>query len=135
MPHYQLEIYGKEDPEPDQYYIFQYAKNDVWNDTLLSWSFFNDFAANGKYLNALPVNVIDTDVEVFDVQVRALSVDQDYLLFIDQCIFNYMPNMFFSPPPATVTGNVSNGALGYFYAASVSVSRKIVVERKHYHTD
>lgn len=129
LPHYQLYVHGQDDPEPNQFYVFQYAKNGVWNDTLMSWSFLSDFAVNGKYLEQTPISIIETYSDVFEVEVRSLSVEQEYLLFIDQCFYSYMPNMFFSPPPATVKGNITNGALGYFAAASVSVSKKITVRR------
>jgi hypothetical protein len=135
LPHYQLRVYGQEDSEPYQFYIFQYAQNDRWNDTLMTWSFLNDLACNGTYLKGVPINVLGTYDDEFEVQVRAIGVEQNYLHFIDQCIFNYMPNMFFSPPPATVTGNISNGGLGYFYAASVTTSEKRVVRKSQFFTE
>lgn len=130
LPHYQLLVYGQEDPEPNQFYIFQYEQDGCWNDTLMSWSFLSDFALNGRYLNGVPISIIDSDLDQFETKIRALSVEQEYLLFIDQCIYNYMPNMFFSPPPATVKGNISNGALGYFVVASVSVSKSVTIRKE-----
>jgi len=130
LPHYQLLVYGAEDPEPNQFYIFQYQKEGRWNDTLMSWSFLSDFAMNGKYLEGAPISIIESYKEQFEVKVRALSVEKEYLLYIDQCIYNYMPNMFFSPPPATVKGNISNGALGYFVATAVSVSEPLVIRKE-----
>jgi len=132
LPHYQLLVFGQENPQPDQFYVFRYARNGVWNDTMLSWSFLNDFAINGKYIQGAPATVIESTCDEFDVMLSVASVEQEYLQFIDHCIYSYMPDMFFSPPPATVTGNVTNGALGYFAAASVSVSQPLTIRKRDF---
>lgn len=129
LPHYQVYVYGQDDPEPDQFYVFQYAKNGNWNDTLFYWSFLSDLTINGKYVEKAPLSIIETYSDRFDLQLRSLSVEQEYLLFVDQVFYNYMPNMFFSPPKANVYGNISNGAFGYFAAASVSTSEKVTIRK------
>ena len=132
LPHYQVYVYGQDDPEPDQFYVFQYAKNGNWNDTLFYWSFLSDLTINGKYVEKAPLSIIETYSDRFDLQLRSLSVEQEYLLFVDQVFYNYMPNMFFSPPKANVYGNISKGAFGYFAAASVSTSEKVTIRKSDY---
>lgn len=123
-PHFTVMVYGQDCDTPDQFYMFQYAVNGVWNDTLLynSMAMYSDAVSNGEYLNGYNVAIIETYEKELEIQVRSLSINEQYFWFMDACVFNYMPNMFFSPPKATVFGNISNDALGFFLATSIRES-------------
>jgi hypothetical protein len=132
LPHYEIFISGQDDPTPDQNFVFQFAMNDKWDGNFVNWGYYTDFITNGAYLDKQRVTLVSTYDLEFDFQVRALSVSIDYMWFMDKCIFNVMPNMFFSPPPANVKGNISNNAFGYFNASSVNYSEKIRIKKEDY---
>ncbi len=81
-------------------------------------------ATDGETLIGESVAIIESMADSLEVQVMAMSTGEDYAWFINDAIFNYMPNMFFSPPKANVQGNLSNGAFGFFLASSVHFSEK-----------
>ncbi len=126
-PHFEILVYGQECPQPNQYYFFQHAVNGVWRDTLLSWTPFSDFVGNGQYVKGNGIGIFETDEDSVKIKVRALSCDETLFWFFDRLMFNIMPNMFFSPPPANVQGNISNGALGFFWATSIFETKEYVV--------
>ncbi len=121
LPHINVLIYGQDCETPDQHYMFQYAINGVWNRNFIddAMAMYSDALINGSYISAYDIGIIETREEVIEVQVRSLSISEEYVWFLDACTYNYMPNMFFSPPKANVQGNISNGALGFFNANSV----------------
>jgi hypothetical protein len=130
LPHGEIFIWGQESPVPNQYYLFQYALNGKWNDSLITQGYYYDMLNNGKYLEEVSAGIFSTYDEDVTLRLRSISVDEQYFWFLDACIWNVMPNMFFSPPPANVKGNVSNGALGYFRACSVNYSETIHFKMK-----
>jgi len=132
MPHYEILFWGQEDPTPKQFYLFQTSINGVWNDTILSMGYINDFVSNGQYYSEEQIGIIANYLDSFEVQVKSIGVEEDYMWFLDKCIWNTMPNMFFSPPQANVKGNISNGAFGYFYSGSVNYSQKFTVKRSDF---
>jgi hypothetical protein len=118
-PHGEVLIWGQESPTPNQFYVFQFGINGNWNDTLLQQGFYTDFMYNGAYFEGESIGFFSSLDDSVTIAVRSFSVEEEYFWFLDACIWNIMPNMFFSPPPANVKGNVSNGAFGYFRASSV----------------
>jgi hypothetical protein len=124
MPHYEILIYGQDPPGEDQFFIFKYSLNGEWADTLYKWSIYTDIFSNGEYLDGESIAIMESKADSLEVQVMSMSVSEDYAWFVNDAIFNYMPNMFFSPPKANVKGNISNGAFGFFLASSVHLSEK-----------
>lgn len=121
IPHINILVSGYDCETPDQFYMFQYAINGEWNKNLIdnALAMYSDAFNNGGYLKDYSMATLETNEDVIEIQVRALSITEDYVWFLDACTYNYMPNMFFSPPKANVQGNISNGALGFFNANSV----------------
>jgi hypothetical protein len=121
LPHINVLIYGQDCETPDQHYLFQYSVNGNWDNHFIddAMAMYSDALINGSYISAYNIGVIETMEEVIEVQVRSLSISEEYVWFLDACTYNYMPNMFFSPPKANVQGNISNGALGFFNANSI----------------
>jgi hypothetical protein len=124
MPHYEILIYGQDPPEEDQFFLFKYSLNGEWADTLYTWSIYTDIFSNGEYLGGESIGIMESMADSLEVQVMSMSISEDYAWFVNDAIFNYMPNMFFSPPKANVKGNISNGAFGFFLASSVHFSEK-----------
>jgi hypothetical protein len=129
MPHYEILVYGQDPPEPDDFFLFKYSIDGVWADTLYKWSIYTDIFNNGEYLDGESVAIMESRADSLEVQVVSMSICEDYAWFINDAIFNYMPNMFFSPPKANVQGNISNGAFGFFLASSVHYSEKRMLYR------
>jgi hypothetical protein len=132
MPHYEILVYGQDSPVPDQFYLFKHSIDGAWVDTVYYWSIHLDVFWNGEYLQGESVAIVESPADSLEVQVMSMSVCEDYVWFVDAVIWNFMPNMFFSPPKANVRGNVNNGALGFFHATSVSYSEKRMIHRKDF---
>ncbi len=132
MPHYEILIYGQDPPGPDDFFLFQHSVNGEWADTLYKWSIYTDIFNNGEYIDGESVAIIESVADSLEVQVMSMSIGEDYAWFINDAIFNYMPNMFFSPPKANVQGNISNGAFGFFLATSVDLSEKKMLYRANH---
>ena len=135
MPHYEILIYGQEPPEPDDFFLFKYSIDGEWADTLYKWSIYTDIFTNGEYLDGESIAIMESREDSLEVQVMAMSISEDYAWFVNDAIFNYMPNMFFSPPKANVQGNVSNGAFGFFLASSVHFSEKTMLYKSDFFSD
>ena len=129
MPHYEILVYGQDPPEPDDFFLFKYSIDGVWADTLYKWSIYTDIFNNGEYIEGESVAIMESRADSLEVQVMSMSICEDYAWFVNDAIFNYMPNMFFSPPKANVQGNISNGAFGFFLASSVHFSEKRMIYR------
>jgi hypothetical protein len=134
VPHYEILVYGQDPPEPDDFFLFKYSVNGVWADTLYRWSIWADIFSNGEYLKGESIGIIESTADSLEIQVVSMSVSENYAFFVNDAIFNYMPNMFFSPPKANVQGNINNGGLGYFLTSSVSYSEKTTLYRRDYET-
>ncbi len=135
VPHYEILIYGQDPPEPDDFFLFKHSINGVWADTLYKWNVYTDIFNNGEYLDGESVAIMESRDDSLEVQVMSMSISEDYAWFINDAIFNYMPNMFFSPPKANVQGNVSNGAFGFFLASSVDFSEKRMLYKRDFTGD
>ena len=118
-PHWEILIYGQDNPDINECHMFQYAVNGVWQDTLLYAGLYTDWLSNGEYINGESMFIYATYDERVEVRVRAVSIELDYFWFVGNCIWAVMPDMFFSPPRANVEGNITNGALGFFRASAV----------------
>lgn len=132
LPHYEILLFGEEVAPNNGYYLFEYAINDVWTDTLskanllwLGW-LHSDRVEGGQ------VSIFTAREEVFEVQLRSFSINEEYFMLLNNCFVNLQPNMFFSPPKANVPGNISNDALGFFIASSVHYSSKRLVHKKDF---
>lgn len=130
-PHYEIHFWGQELPEPGQFYLMKYSINDVLIDSIWNYSLFNDFIDNGMYLDDAMVAVFDSEEDTLTVEIELYSIEESYFYFIDQCMMNTMPSMFFGGPPANIKGNISNSALGWFSASAVSRAQAATVAVKN----
>ena len=119
QPHWEILIYGQDNPDRDESHMFQYAINGEWQDTLLYAGLYTDWLSNGDYINGESVAIYATYEERVEIKLRSVSIDTDYFWYAGNCIWAVMPDMFFSPPRANIKGNVSNSALGFFRASAV----------------
>ena len=119
------------------YYLFKYFINGTLeSDTVLEYSFVDDTFIDGVTFDTLGINITPVyyvdhkDLEVGDVvKLDVMSIDKsynDYLISV--LIQSEFQGGLFSGPAANVKGNLSNGALGYFYASDVSSAETIVFQ-------
>ncbi len=121
---YDVLFYGKE-PEPlgNSYMYLLYINQVLYSDSLSEISFGNDDFINGRYIR---------DYIVY--RIREADIHPDYawvtleLHSISPAYYDYLSAMLLetvwkgSPwdgPPANVTGNINNGAKGFFRASEV----------------
>lgn len=119
MPHWEILLYGQDDPDRDDCQLIQYAINGEWQDTLLYAGIYADWIVNGQYINGEQIAIYSTYDETVEVKLRSVSIEEQFLWFVDNMIWAVMPNMFFSPPRANIKGNISNEALGFFRASAI----------------
>lgn len=109
-----------ENPEKGDYVLLKYAQNEVLQDSVKRWSFYSDNVMNGeKFENMLIFG--DIEGKVGDkITVYTYSISKETFDFVTAASSSLMePLPFFPPPGASIKGNISNGALGYFQASAV----------------
>ncbi len=140
---YQFSYYGPESPEQGNNYMWLvYLNNNLATDTLREVLFQEDDAVNGQYINGIDLywffdetvkryarekKQISADSTVYfypdtiQARMEMFSISENYLGFLYSAMAETAWNTgLFSAPPANVPSNVSNNALGYFYAAAVT---------------
>jgi hypothetical protein len=124
------------DPPSTDFYRFIISKNDkVLTDTLDEWFVTDDRFINGMYTYGATVAYLDQASEEEKltngdkITVEMNSIGKEYARFIgDSQSEIWGSNPLFSGPSANVKGNISNGAIGFFAAFSVSRSYTFAVE-------
>jgi len=122
-------LFAKDPAETEDFYAFKVVKNGIQQtDSLPEIIVQNDQLFNGNYTNGVSVQFLDDDkpgekVSLGDTIVfEMFGITSEYYNFIVQAqTALFGSNPLFSGPPANVTTNLSNGALGFF--AGVNVRR------------
>ncbi len=123
-----------QDPPSMDYYRFLVSKNGkMLTDTLDEWFVTDDRFFNGNYVYGAPIaylqgDKIDEILKAGDlITVEMNSIGKEYATFISQAQAEIRgSNPLFSGPPANVKGNLSNGAIGFFGAYSISRASAVV---------
>ncbi len=115
--YYYVKLYAQEHPFPgDFYYWGVYNENIYLTNSLLKLYFASDKFINGSYINGLRVQVL-TARQGSWVTLQMVSIPKDYynycIAIIKETLYTDDP---FQAAPANILGNISNGALGFFYA-------------------
>jgi len=122
------------DPPTEDYYLFNIYKNNVLiTDTISEPLVVDDKLYNGNYTNGIGVGYLrdrrlGEKANIGDsVMLEVWRIDKSFYKFMMQLRETVRPQTpLFSGPPANVKGNISNGAIGYFTAYSVSRARNVV---------
>ncbi len=119
------------------YYVFKALVNGVLvTDTLNELIIQNDDLFDGNYTYGITSQfLMDSGDEYLKpgdvVTFEANGITEEYYNFLLQAqTESFGQNPLFSGPPANVSTNLSNGALGFFTAYSVSRASKVVPEEK-----
>lgn len=122
------------DPPTEDYYLFNVYKNNIlMTDTISEPFVVDDKLYNGNYTNGIGVGYLrdrklGEKANIGDsVMLEVWRIDKNFYKFMMQLRETVQPQTpLFSGPPANVKGNISNGAIGYFAAYSVSRARNVV---------
>jgi len=125
-----------QDPPTKDFYRFLVSKNGrMLSDTLDEWFVTDDRFFNGNYVYGAPIAYLQGDkldeiLKAGDlITVEMNSIGQKYESFIIEAQAEIRgSNPLFSGPPANVRGNLSNGAIGFFAAYSVSRASAVVTD-------
>lgn len=116
-----------DNPQKGEYFMFKYSRNGVMNDSIASWSYYDDLIANN-------VHFIDTRIfaniygHVGDtIVVYTYSTNKLYNTFIESAQKSLQePIPFMSQPGGEAVTNVSNGAVGFFLATAVRTKETLL---------
>ena len=127
-----------QDPPTFDYYRFLVSKDGIMvSDTLNEWFVTDDKYFNGNYANGATIAYLQQDLPEIGLRpgdkitVEMNSIGKDYAEFLWAAQTElFGSNPLFSGPPANVTGNINNGAVGFFAAYSSSRAFTITPEFK-----
>ena len=129
---WEVKCYVLEPPTVD-FYRFMISRNSqMLTDSLSEWFVTDDKLLNGNYTNGIGIGFLDQgspdqglkEGDIITVTVNGIG--KGYFDFVtDAQVELRGSNPLFSGPPANVKGNISNGAIGYFAAYSVTRSSAI----------
>jgi len=128
---YTLSLFAQEPAgnEPD-YYFWKYSINNIpQTDTLRRIVFQDDAIFNGNQINDIPIfHIFQNNLTIGDtVTLYQYSTDKNYIDFIMGYMYETdWRGSPFDGPPANPPSNLTNGAIGYFYASDVSIMSRIV---------
>jgi hypothetical protein len=127
-----------QDPLTFDYYRFLVSKDGkMVSDTLNEWFVTDDKFFNGNYANGATIAYLEQDLPEVGLRpgdkitVEMNSIGKDYAAFLWSAQTElFGSNPLFSGPPANVTGNINNGAVGFFSAYSATRASTITPEFK-----
>jgi hypothetical protein len=133
---WEIQVWTYDPAEIRNFYVFKALVNNILvTDTLTELVIQNDDLFNGNYTYGITSQFLidskpDERLEPGDtVTFEANSITEDYYNFlIEAQSESFGQNPLFSGPPANISSNVSNGALGFFTAYSLTRSSRIVPE-------
>jgi hypothetical protein len=132
---WEVKCYIQDPPTNDYYRFLVYYENRIVTDSLSEWFVTDDRFFNGNYAYGAPVAYLkqDKSTETLKhgdiVTVEVNSIGEGYANFIwDAQAEISGSNPLFSGPSANVKGNVSNGAIGYFAAYSITRASTVVAD-------
>lgn len=122
------------DPPTEDYYLFNiYKNNKLMTDTITEPLVVDDKLFNGNYTNGIAVGYlrdhkIDEKANPGDtVELEIWRITKEFEKFVMELKdATRSSTPLFSGPPANVKGNISNGAIGYFTAYSVSRAKTVI---------
>ncbi|PLX02251.1 MAG: hypothetical protein C0595_11725 [Marinilabiliales bacterium] len=127
-----IKFYATDPPRKD-YYMFNGMKNgELITDSIQNVNISDDRLYNGNYTYGIAVMFLDGDkLEPGDIFTLVLSnITEEYANFVTEVQTEISPGIpLFSGPPANVSSNISNGALGWFTAYRSAFTSTVVGER------
>lgn len=133
---YKIYLYAQEPETVGDYYIWDLYIDDIqYTDTLKNKTIVDDTNINGSYLRNLAIfwleqKEITQDETNIKVSLQAISKQEyDYnIAVLLETVYKGGP---FDGPPANVPSNISNGALGFFSANSITYVETTVFKERN----
>jgi hypothetical protein len=130
---YEVQCYVLDPPTTDFYMFDVFRNNKLITDTINKKTVVDDQLYNGNYTNGIGVgyfNQAREDQKLIPgdkVKLEVASITSEYANFVwaVQTEVNGQTPLF-SGPPANIQGNLSNGAVGFFAAYSVTRATTIL---------
>ena len=126
---WEVKCYVLEPPTVDFYRFLISRNNHLLTDSLKEWFVTDDKLINGNYTNGIGIGYLDQGSseeglrQGDTITVEVNNIGKEYFNFITDAQAEIRgSNPLFSGPPANVTGNITNGAIGFFSAYSVTRS-------------
>ncbi|WP_082179620.1 DUF4249 family protein [Anaerophaga thermohalophila] len=128
---YEITAWIKDNERENERFIAKYAINEVPYDSVSVWSQYTDQLTNNIWLEDAVIfgNIEANPGDTIDVYV--LSVSGQYYDFVQAAEKNRVGYNPFTPPAGvTITGNISNGALGFFQVSAIVQETVVVPDDK-----
>ncbi|PKO99904.1 MAG: hypothetical protein CVU14_07625 [Bacteroidetes bacterium HGW-Bacteroidetes-9] len=129
---YELKCYALDPPTTDFYMFKVYKNGTLLSDSLNKVFITDDRFYNGNYTNGIGVGYLNqskTNEKVIpgdQLTIESARITEAYYQFVTQLqIQSGFQTPLFSGPPANISGNISNGAIGFFAAYPVTYSNTI----------
>jgi hypothetical protein len=131
--YYSVRIWTQELPgQGDRYMWLTYVNGSSVRDTLRELTFVDDVLYDGVYVADVEIDFLEIDTEATTgdtVLIKQYNIGPEaYDIFIGIMNETDWNGGLFDAPPANVATNLSNGALGYWGAASVREKSVIITE-------
>lgn len=132
-PYYSVRIWTQELPGTGDCYMWRtYVNGESVRDTLRELSFIDDNLYDGVYVADTEIDFLEIEDEATigdTVRIEQFNIGQQaYDIFIGIMNETDWNGGLFDAPPANVETNLTNGALGYFGAASVREAETVIQE-------
>ncbi|MFW5645071.1 MAG: DUF4249 domain-containing protein [Bacteroidota bacterium] len=135
---WEIQVWTFDPANVKNYYIFKTRVNGrLVTDTLSEYVIQNDDLFDGSYTYGITSQFLlesDEDERLNPgdiVTFEANGITEEYYNFLLQAQNeSFGQNPLFSGPPANISSNISNGALGFFTAYSISRSNAVVPKEK-----
>jgi len=127
-----VKVYALDPPTTDYYMFNVYNNGKLLSDTLDEVFLTDDLLFNGNYTNGIVSQFFEEEeADIGDtITFEMCGITKEYIEFLyDLQIESGYSAPMFSGPPANIKGNISNGALGFFTAYSVSIGETIITEK------
>lgn len=127
-----VRLYAQEPPTEDYYMFTGYRNGISITDSISKVNISDDKLFNGNYTNGIGVLFFDDfDLETGDIFTLGLSnITKEYASFVTEVQTEIQYNEpLFSGPPANVSSNISNNAIGWFTAYPTALTSTTVGEK------
>ena len=124
-----VKLHAQENPLPGDYYFWGVYKDYVYqSDNITKLHYLSDILINGSYIDGLKVQTVEANPGS-RVSLQMANITRDYynysIAILKETVYTTGP---FKPAPASLQGNISNGALGFFYAYNEVLYTAIVFD-------
>ena len=124
---FHIGLFAQENPLPGDFYFWGVFKDFIYqsnNITMLNYA--SDELINGSYFNGNSVQSVNSGLGN-KITLQMASIPKDYFNYsvsvLKETVYN---GGIFETAPANIQGNISNGALGFFFAYSETFKTQII---------